>query len=69
MHGEVVCVVREGGMCGKGEACMGGKGGGGGHAWQERQPLQWTERVLLECILLPDQSGLQPTFGETGLVY
>ena len=53
MHGEEVCVVK----------------GGGRHAWQERQPLQRTVRILLECILVPDQLGLQPTFGETGLVY
>ena len=25
---------------------------GGGHAWQERQPLQRTVRILLECILV-----------------
>ena len=32
--------------------CM-AKGGmyGEGHAWQERRPLQWTVRILLECIL------------------
>ena len=43
-------------VCGKG-ACMaegmcGGGMHGGGHVWQERWPLQWTVRILLECILV-----------------
>ena len=33
-----------------------GGGGGacvaGGHAWQERRPLQRTVRILLECLLV-----------------
>ena len=37
----------QGAMCGKG----GVRGKGGGHAWQERQPLQWTVRIPLECIV------------------
>ena len=32
-----------------GGACM---ARGGGHAWQERRPLQWTVCILLECILV-----------------
>ena len=28
------------------------RGRGGGHAWQERWPLQWAVRILLECILV-----------------
>ena len=40
MHGGYI-----GGMCGGGCAWQ-------GHAWQERQPLQWTVRILLECILV-----------------
>ena len=24
----------------------------GGHEWQERRPLQWAVRILLECILV-----------------
>ena len=35
--------MHDGGICG---------GGGGGHAWQERQPLQQTVHILLECILV-----------------
>ena len=40
-----------GGMCGggcTGEGCVMGRGG----AWQERQALQRTERILLEYILV-----------------
>ena len=65
VHGRGACVV--GGMCGRVHvwqgACMAGgvhdrghvwQGAcmAGGHAWQERWPLQWTVRILLECILL-----------------
>ena len=60
-----VCVV-VGGMCGRGTCVAGGmhgKGGCGvgvlskgyawwGHTWQERWSLQWTVRILLECILV-----------------
>ena len=66
MNGKRGCVHGEGGCVAKGAcmvkgACevkggMGGKGacmaGGRGHAWQERRPLQWTVRILLECILV-----------------
>ena len=50
-----------GGVCGRGHAWQGGmhdgvmRGGGmhgGGRAWQEKRPLQWTVRILLECILV-----------------
>ena len=34
------------GVCGKG-TCM-----AGGHAWQEKWPLQWAVCILLECILV-----------------
>ena len=39
-------------------ACMAGGHAlrGGGHAWQERQPLQWTVRILLEYILVNGNS-------------
>ena len=37
-----------GGVCGR----RGMHGGGGGHEWQERRSLQWTVRILLECILV-----------------
>ena len=40
-------VTKGGGVHGKG----GGKHGRG-RVWQERRPLQWTLRILLECILL-----------------
>ena len=67
MHGVVghvcwgrACMVREhawlGGMHGRG---MHGEGYAwqrvymaGGHAWQERWPLQWVVHILLECILV-----------------
>ena len=55
----------QGGMCGRGRACMPGHMCGkgrhvcgrgvcmaGGHVWQERQPLQRTVCILLECILV-----------------
>ena len=32
-------------------ACL-STAGGGGHAWQERRPLQRVVRFLLECILV-----------------
>ena len=40
------------GMHGRGHAWQGRVCMAGGHAWQERQPLQRTVRILLECILL-----------------
>ena len=42
MHGRGVCMA--GGVCGgvHGRGCV----------WQERWPLQWTVRILLECILV-----------------
>ena len=61
----------EEGICGGGHACQGVCMGGGhewwgacmvgsvhgrGHAWQERQPLQWTVHILLECILVNENS-------------
>ena len=45
MHGSRVCMAR-------GHAWQGTCVAGGGHAWQERMPLQWTVRILLECILV-----------------
>ena len=43
--------MARGAMCGRGcawqEACV-----AGGHAWQERWPLQQAVRILLECILV-----------------
>ena len=54
-----VCMA--GGMCGRGHAwqgvCMPWGVHGRGHAWQERQPLQRTVHILLECILV---GGLKP---------
>ena len=45
-----------GGMCGGRCVWKGGMHGGmhgkGGHAWQEKQQLQWVIRILLECILV-----------------
>ena len=41
------------GVCVWWGVCMVGEGG---HAWQERQPLQQTVRILLECILVIRQS-------------
>ena len=38
------------GVHGKGEACM--VGGHAGHVGQERWPLRWMVRILLECILV-----------------
>ena len=31
---------------------------GGGHVWQESQLLQWTVRILLECILVVFESRI-----------
>ena len=45
-----VCVA--GGMCGGVWGGRGMCGRGGGCAWQERRPLQWTVRILLERILV-----------------
>ena len=51
------CVARghmwQAGMRGRGG--VRGKGRGGG-AWQERRPLQRTVRILLECILVFDDT-------------
>ena len=44
MHGKGACVAGGGG-------CMAGTGGGG-HACQERRPLQRTEHIQLECVLV-----------------
>ena len=41
--------ISDGGVAGG--AWQGGMHGGG-HAWQERQPLQQTIRIPLECILV-----------------
>ena len=43
----------------RGEGCAWQGGMHWGHAWQERQPLQWTVRILLECILVQCISRLQ----------
>ena len=59
IHSEGV-VHGEGGMCGEGGLSEGGvcgrghvwQWGRGGHAWQERRPLQRTVCILLECILV-----------------
>ena len=58
--GECVCVG--GGMhcrgeCGRGHVWQGGVHGRG-HVWQERQPLQRTVRILLECILVLSNDDL-----------
>ena len=46
------------GTCGRGGMHGGGWGEGGSeHAWQERQPLQQTVCMLLECILVDDGYG------------
>ena len=37
--------------CITGGMCSGGMHGRG-HLWQERMPLQWMVRILLECILV-----------------
>ena len=61
MHGTGMCMVGgwQGGMHGKGHAWQGGVHGmhGGvtcmaGGMRRGRQPLQWTVRILLECILV-----------------
>ena len=55
MHGghawQGMCMA--GGHVWQGACVHGGEGvcKAGGHAWQERQPLQWTLCILLECIL------------------
>ena len=54
VHGGRACMA--GDICGRGS--IGGRGHGwlgGMHAWQERQPLQRTVRILLECILVSDE--------------
>ena len=43
-----------GDMHGGGHVCL----RGGGHAWQERWPLQRTDRILLECILVLHEERL-----------
>ena len=51
MAGEGACM--QGGVYGRGHVWQGGACVvGGGHVWQERQPLQWAVRILLECILV-----------------
>ena len=44
---QVVCVAR--GMCGRG-VCMAGGMHGRVCAWPDIRPLQWTVRIVLECI-------------------
>ena len=44
VHGKRVCMV--------GAYVTGGIHGGGCVVWQERWPLQWAVRILLECILV-----------------
>ena len=41
-----------GGMHGRGLCMVGGGMHGRGREWQERQPLQRTVHILLECILV-----------------
>ena len=53
MHDMGACVA--GGVHGRGAwQLVHGRGyvWQGGHAWQEREPLQLTIRILLECILI-----------------
>ena len=58
MHGRGVCVAR--GVHGRGHAWQGGHAWQvsacvtGGRAWQERWPLQWAVRILLECTLVKE---------------
>ena len=55
MCGERGCAWQRRGHAWQRGACMAGGmcgGGGGGHAWQERWPLQQMVRILLECILV-----------------
>ena len=42
----------EGGVCGRGVCVAGRMHGRGRCAWQEKRPLQWEVRNLLECILV-----------------
>ena len=49
-------------MHGRGECawqgvCTVGVLHGRGHAWQEKRQLQWTVRILLECILVNYKNG------------
>ena len=51
-----------GGVCMVGHAWGGMRGMGGvhawwGRAWQEIRPLQWTVRILLECILVRNNNN------------
>ena len=45
-----VCLT--GGLHGKGGHAWQGGVHGRGYVWQEKWPLQWTERILLEYILV-----------------
>ena len=48
------CMAKGGGACMVKGACVakGGTHGKGGHAWQERRPLQQALHILLGCILV-----------------
>ena len=48
VHAQGACMAR--GVHGRGHVWQGACGRG--HAWQERWSLQWTVRILLECILV-----------------
>ena len=56
LRGERGCVCGKGGMHGEGghvwQRGRAWRKGGGERAWQERRPLQWAVRILLECILV-----------------
>ena len=54
VHGKGGAYVVKGGICGEG-ACV-----ARGRAWQERRPLQRTVRILLECILVPNDYPIIP---------
>ena len=45
------CAWQGGGMCARGHVWQRGMCARG-HVWHERWPLQWTVRILLECILV-----------------
>ena len=54
VHGKGGACVEKGGICGEG-ACV-----ARGRAWQERRLLQRTVRILLECILVPNDYPIIP---------
>ena len=56
LHLSVILFTGGGARAWQEGACMAGgvrrRGGGEGHAWQERRPLQRAARILLEYILV-----------------